>query len=296
MLGYITPDKPDLRIKEYEIYGAYYCGICKSIGRRYGQIPRMALSYDSVFLALLLAGIDPAPDSIKIERCIVHPFKKRSIAYGNPAIDYAADILLLLAYFKLRDDYQDEKRLTAAAGAALMKGIIRKLTLVKKEKTRIVTAKLEELSVLEKESCGSIDRSAEPFAGLMEEVFDAENQLPNEETRQIYKRIGYHIGKWIYLIDAFDDIEENIKNNGYNVLIRQFEFFPGQESVDEFKLRIRDRIERNLMLYLAETAKCCKQLELKKNQGLIENILYFGLLRKTEEVLQKGMENHAESL
>lgn len=308
MLGYITPDKPELKIKEYEIYRAYYCGICKSIAKRYGQIPRLALSYDSVFLALILAGIHPDPDQIKIERCIVHPFKKRSIAYENSAIDYAADILLLLAYFKLKDDYQDEKKKTAAIGTVLLKNVMKSLTAARKEKTDAVQEQLDMLSKLEKQGCASIDRSAEPFAKLMEEVFDAEHLLYKdpllctehgtadtdqtgksfEKLRSIYRKIGYHIGKWIYLIDAYDDIEENSRNKAYNPLILQFEFTPQKESVEEFKNRIKERVERNLVLYLAEIAKCCEQLQFEKNKGLIENILYFGLMRKTEEVLKKG--------
>jgi len=127
MLGYIKPDKPELKIKEFEIYSGYYCGICKSISKRYGQLPRLALNYDSVFLAILLAGISSAREQIQIERCFVHPAKKRTIIYDNPEIDYAADILLLLAYYKLKDDYQDEGSKKAAIGSVLMKGTLKKL-------------------------------------------------------------------------------------------------------------------------------------------------------------------------
>ena len=168
MLGYIKPDKPDLKIKEFEIYSGYYCGICKSIARRYGQLPRLALNYDSVFLAILIAGIDPAREHIKTERCIVHPVQKRTIIYDSKEIDYAADILLLLAYYKLKDDFQDEGSKKAALGAALMKGTYKKLKETSPEKCTYVEEQLKELTRLEKEKCASIDRSAEPFAKLMD--------------------------------------------------------------------------------------------------------------------------------
>lgn len=299
MLGYIKPDKPELKIKEFEIYGGYYCGICKSIARRYGQLPRMALNYDSVFLALLIAGIDPEPEHIEIERCIVHPAKKRTIIYDSPAIDYAADILLLLAYYKLQDDYQDERSMKAAIGSALMKGTFRRLTTMLPDKCGYVKDQLDELSSLEKESCASIDRSAEPFAKLMEEVFDyphPENTENSSDLHGVFRRIGYHLGKWIYLIDAFDDIEENLKDKSFNPLIIQFGYDPGKETVDGFRERIRERVETNLLLYLAEIAKCCGSLNFKKNQGLIENIVYFGLMRKTEEIFTKGIESNAKSI
>jgi len=287
MLGYVKPDKPELKIKEFELYSGYYCGICKSIAKRYGQFPRLALNYDSVFLAILIAGLNPAKEMIKTERCIVHPIKKKTIVYDSPEIDYAADILLLLAYYKLKDDFQDEQSKKAAIGAAFMRGTYRKLQEIASTKCSYVEEQLKELTRLEMENCASIDRSAEPFAKLMEEVFDYTgwNDEKRVENSEIFRRIGYHLGKWIYLIDAYDDIEENLKKKTFNPLILQFNFNADSESIDQFKERIRERIEMNLVLYLAEIAKCCSQLKFEKNQGLIENILYFGLMRKTEEIL-----------
>ena len=299
MLGYVKPDKPELKIKEYELYSGYYCGICKSIGKRYGQLPRLALNYDSVFLAILLAGINDAVEHIEIERCFVHPMKKRTILYDSLEIDYAADILLLLAYYKLKDDYQDEKSIKAAIGTALMKGTFKSLMETAPEKCTYVKDQLSELTRLESEKCPTIVRSAEPFAKLMEEVFDYPGWKKEKnavELSQTFRRIGYHLGKWIYLIDAYDDIEDNLKEKTFNPLIIQFEFDSKKESVDAFKERIRERVERNLVLYLAEIAQSCSHLKFEKNQGLIENILYFGLMRKTEEIMKKGIEKNAESI
>lgn len=299
MLGYVKPDKPELKIKEFEIYSGYYCGICKSIARRYGQIPRLALNYDSVFLAILIAGINEEKEHFASERCIIHPSKKRTILYDSSAVDYAADILLLLAYYKLKDDIQDEKNRKAAIGAVFLKGTYQKLLRTIPAKCEYVKKQLSELNRLERENCPSIDRSAEPFAKLMEEVFDYPGwqTSKNEETySKISRRIGYHLGKWICLIDAYDDIEENLKKKSFNPLIIQFEFDPENETPTEFKARIRERVDRNLILYLAEIAGSCSQLKFTKNQGLIENILYFGLMRTTEDVLMKGTEKNAESI
>ena len=186
-----------------------------------------------------------------------------------------------------------------------MKGTFRKLIKTIPGKCDYAKERLGELSRLETSKCPSIDRSAEPFAKLMEEVFDYPGWNESVDTRNrndagelssIFRKIGYHIGKWIYLIDAYDDIEENLKKNSFNPLIVQFEYDAEKESEDEFKTRIKERVERNLVLYLAETAKCCSHLSFEKNQSLIENIIYFGLMRKTEEVLKKGTENNAESI
>ncbi|MGI6731117.1 MAG: DUF5685 family protein [Anaerovoracaceae bacterium] len=304
MLGYVTPEKPELKIKEYEIYSGYYCGICKSIGKRYGQLPRLVLNYDLVLLALVLAGVNPAPDEIKIERCIVHPLKKRTIIHNSKEIDYAADILLLLAYFNLKDDYQDDRDVKSALGIRLFKNVFKRLTERIYEKTNIVNVKLEELSILEQKSCPSLDAAAEPFAKLMEEVFDPLNSCLDhenysEKTISSFRRIGYHLGKWIYLIDAYDDLEDDMKSRSYNPLIYQFNLHDdliGPEKMEEITIRIRERVEFNLMCYLAEIAKSTEDLHFEKNQGLIDNIIYLGLLRKTEQITKKGNNDNEKSL
>ena len=302
MLGYIMPEKPELKIKEYEIYSGYYCGICKSIARRYGQLPRLALSYDSVLLALLLSGISPEGEDFKTKRCIVHPLKKRSIVYNSPEIDYAADILLLLAYYKLKDDYEDDRDNKAVLGMTLLKPTFKKLMKMRERQFEILADKLGELTRLEEGNCSSLDQSAEPFAKLLEEVFDPGEALESpvfqeEGVRQLYRRIGYHLGKWIYLIDAYDDIEENLEKGSYNPLIHQFKFnIDVPETTAEFRTRIKERVELNLMCYLSALSQCCEELDFNKNQGLIENIIYMGLLRKTEQILMKGNEENAESL
>lgn len=304
MLGYIKPDKPELKIKEFELYSGYYCGICKSIARRYGQIPRLVLNYDSVFLAILIAGMHSDSEYIKFERCIIHASKKRTIVYDSKEIDYAADILLLLAYYKLKDDYKDEKSKIAALGIVLLQRSFKRLLKTIPKKSDYVKEQLNILSHLEAEKCSSIDQSAEPFAKLMEEAFDypdwnkykdKDAKAETEDRSKIFRRIGYHIGKWIYLIDAYDDINEDIKKSTFNPLITQFQYSKNETEI-EFKVRIKERVERNLILYLAEVAKCCSQLKFEKNQGLIENILYFGLMRVTEDVLKKGTGTNAEPI
>ena len=98
MLGYVRIDKGELKVREYEIYTGYYCGVCKSIGARYGQLPRMTLSYDAAFLAVLLASFDDAPDIPVPEHCIGHHIKKKTVI-RNEAVDFAADVMLILAWY-----------------------------------------------------------------------------------------------------------------------------------------------------------------------------------------------------
>lgn len=283
MFGYVTPEKPELKIREYETFKAYYCAVCKSIGKRYGQTARFVLSYDTTFLALLLSSLSKQSIMAESSRCFVHPLKKRK-AIVNDAflIDYAADMNVLLAYYNLKDDVKDEKSVLSLAGAALLSRQAKKIKRKYEGKCLAIEQKLKELDELENRKCDSVDEAAEPFARLMEEILLTGEGLDNNDG-SILKWIGYNLGKWIYVLDAFDDIEKDIKKNRYNPFIFQYEY--NGEPVAEFKNRIRDKAEFNLIYTLNQIAGSIEMLDIKKNKGIIENIVYMGMLRRTEQIL-----------
>ncbi|MBK5262652.1 MAG: hypothetical protein JJE17_08800 [Peptostreptococcaceae bacterium] len=327
MLGYITPDKPELKVKEYEMYSAYYCGICKAIKKRHGEIPRMVLSYDSVLLAMILSAIYnlekgdgqgsnqegnfgqtgnaveenyPAGPAVKMERCIIHPVKKKAIVYNDAGIDYAADMLVTLAYYKFKDDWTDEKKVLGALGMAAFNNLHKKITGMYPETCGIINKSIAKLSELEKENCQSMDEAAEPFAQLMKAVFSGaplksrlgfvaargedadqteagskvEEHLNEAELKSLLGEIGYNIGKWVYLIDAVDDLEKDLEKNRYNPL-------KGIKDDENYK----SRVEFSLICTLENASLALKKLGLEKNKGIIENIIYFGLFKKTESIV-----------
>ncbi len=340
MLGYVKIDKGELKVREYEVYTGYYCGICKSIGKRYGQLPRMALSYDAAFLAVLLASLDGKADEPCQEHCVAHPFIQKKTVIRNRAIDYAADVMLILAWYKLADDASDEGKKYAKTAMILLKRVFGKL---KKKYPALCDGmedRLAELSQLEKERCGSIDMAAEAFSKIMEliltEGFDTvyRDGLPTaagnscigkadagdapkpaedepgetkgsptgpdegcsahsgffaipDDPRQLLARIGYHMGKSIYLIDAVDDIEENIRSGTYNPLLFRFSYDKDAETTEEFRRRIEPDLRFNLYHYLAELSNYTNSLDIKKNNGIIDNVIYLGLNRKTEEIISR---------
>jgi len=286
MFGYVLPEKSELKIREYETFRAFYCGICKSMGRKYGQISRLTLNYDSVFLAILLSSIADEIPEIKRERCIAHPMKKKYVVTKSDVVDYASDINLILAYYKLKDNWKDEHNLLSGGGILFLKSAHEKLKKKYSKKCAIIEDKLKELTELETSKCDSMDRAAEPFARIMEEVICFEPLCKNNETEKLLRTIGYNIGKWIYILDAYDDIENDIKNNSYNVFVYQFGI--NKNNLQEYKSSMRDRIDFNLTYTLGEISKACKQLGLKINSGIIENIVYLGMLRKMEHILKAG--------
>lgn len=286
MFGYILPEKPELKIKEYELFKAYYCGVCKSIAKRFGQFQRLTLNYDTTFLALLLSSLSAEKLRIKSERCIAHPINKRNIIKENGIIDYAADMNIILAYYNLLDNWKDERSVLSASGMLLLKSGYNKAKKKYFEKCDIIEKRLGELSLLEKEKCSSMDRAAEPFAKLMEEILAFEPIYKNEKNEEVLRWIGYNIGKWIYTLDAYDDIESDIKKKAYNPLICQFNY--GNEDIKDFKAKIKEPVEFNLTHSLSQISKGYELLNMKNNSNLIENIIYMGMLRKTEKILGMG--------
>lgn len=275
-----------MKIKEYELFRAYYCGVCKSLGRRSGQLKRFLLNYDSAFLAVLLSAVEGKMPEVKREVCIAHPMVKRHVVKNSMVVDYASDINILLAYYNLEDDRQDEGSAISYAGTVLLGRTFKKLRRKYSDKCDIIENRLEELDKLEKEHCASMDMVAEPFARLMEEVTAYEPLCQDKKTSDILRWIGYNLGKWIYILDAYDDLEDDIKDNNYNPLVTQFNF--SNEAVDGFKKRIRDRVEFNLTYSLNQIAKAYELLEVKNNKGILDNIIYMGMLRKTENILGIG--------
>jgi len=294
MLGYVTTEKQELKMREYEIYRGYYCGVCKSIGKRYGQIPRFALSYDAAFLAMVLASLTDEPDLVSKEHCIIHPVKKNT-AIRNEAIDYAADVMLILTWYKLLDDAKDDKKVSANAALTLFKPLYKKLKKTRGPLCDEIAGNLQEMARLESAKSNNLDQVSETFAKILEAVFLFGPCDVDKDTQRVLGRLGYHLGKWIYLMDAWDDLEDNIKTGAYNPLVYRYEY-DGVESIEAFRERIKSNCEWHLLVCCGEMGKALDLLEIRKNNGIIENIVYLGLLRRTEKVLGKEDENNGESL
>ncbi len=291
MFGYVNPDKPELKLREYEVYRAYYCAVCKAVGRNSGQVARLALSYDLSFLALLLDALDPAPNRLLRQRCVAHPTRKHAIAAPGPIVSYAADMNVLLAYHNLRDKWTDEHNLPGAAGALLLANAARKAGKRWPEQTEAIRRQLAELQALETAGCDSVDEAAEPFAQIMEILFDCP-LVKDAATRKGLAWLGYNLGRWIYLIDALDDLEKDAGNGSYNPLLRQYG--PLREPIAEFREKNRGSIEFALLYSLSEADKALKVLDVRKNGEILENVIEAGLIRKTDDVL-KGSRAHPET-
>ncbi|NLM76319.1 MAG: hypothetical protein GX187_09570 [Clostridiaceae bacterium] len=294
MFGYVEPDKPELKLREYEIFRGYYCSLCKTIGKKYGQIPRVTLNYDLTFLYVLLDSLDTAPVNGRRERCIAHPFKKRFVVYSGSSADYAAAMNILLTYYNLRDKWADEKSIISGSGSLMLKRFYKKVKNEYPEKCKIIKHHLKQLQELEKNGCEIVDEAAEPFALIMRELFQG-GHIHDEMANKALGWMGYNLGRWIYILDAYDDIEEDIRNNNYNPVVRQYKY--NGENISEFKRKILEPVNFSLTYSLSEVEKAYSLLNIEKNKGLLDNIIYSGLIVKTDKVLQgRGKENEEKSV
>jgi len=280
MFGYILPFKPELKIKEYGCYRSYYCGVCKELGREYQQICRFSLNYDIVFLAILFSSFSEAKERISLERCIVNPVKKRPVVQKSSALEYATAIHVALIYYKLMDNWDDEKRMSSLLAAQFLKPAFRKGLKKYKSQYEVIFQQLSSLKALEREKVPFVDQACQPFAEMMAQLF----QYPecDDLDCRTLKWMGYNLGKWIYLLDAYQDISHDKKQRNYNVLLEKY----GRDLAPEvIRQSCREEVEFVLKTCLLEIGKAYELLNICKNHAVLENIIYLGLNNRMQEIL-----------
>ena len=281
MFGYVRVCKPELRVKEYELYRSTYCGLCRSMGKCTGQCSRMALSYDFVFLAL--TRISLMRDTLDFGRktCMAHPLQKRSYMKSNPTLQYCAGAAALLNYHKVKDDLSDEKGLKKLSALCLLPFVssARRKAIKRSELSPLdkkISAGLQRLSEIEKEGKKSVDEPARVFGEILGDILSY--GIEGDGARLAYT-LGVSVGKWIYIADALDDWNDDARKGRYNPFILLY----GNESPDESTLEgIRIALKNELCS--AEGAIDLIDFENPSVKNIIENILYLGLPARIEEI------------
>ncbi len=280
MFGYIKPYDPYLYKKDDVLYKSVYCGVCKSIGSTCGQMARMSLTYDIAFLTVFYRSLLGEDVTLLQKRCIAHPFTKRPIAKRDKVFDKLALVNVILARHKLVDDKLDEKKgniksVFVASGYKKAKKILPKID-------DIVLKRYNELRTLEKADNGLIDEVSEKF-GLM--LADISDELFQEKATENTRNLFFYVGKWIYIIDALDDYDDDVKKGDYNPFVIRY----GEKSakslleknIDDFDFMFSD-----LFINIKENLNAIK---FKFNRDLIDNILLRGIPAKTKSVIEEKL-------
>lgn len=270
MFGYVVVYQPELKFKEFNIYQGYYCGLCHSLKKRHGILGQLTLTYDMTFLSMLLTALYEPDIFDETHRCIAHPMKKHRFIFSEYT-DYVADMNIILSYYKFMDDWNDEHNLLKLAFAKL----IRTKNSVYQKKSEMIASLLDELGTREKENEASIDVMAGIFGRIMAVLFVPKK----DEWSACLERMGFFLGKFIYILDAYDDLQKDIKKNCYN---------PLKEICKDNMFN--DRIEQMLTMMMAECSKEFETLPILENANILRNILYAGVWNRFRKIYKERME------
>lgn len=271
MFGYVVMNKPEIKFKDFDVYRSFYCGLCRELKERYGLSGQITLTYDMTFVILLLSGLYEPPTKKGSTRCIVHPVRRQPVR-KNAITEYAADMNIFLTYYKCKDDWNDERSIPGLIFGKLLEGKEKKSEKLWSKKVQTIVSCLDELSALEKENATDIDRVSGCFGRIMAEIFAYREDVWEPTLR----RMGFYFGKFIYLLDAYDDVEEDVKKGNYNPF-----------SKDYIIKGFDDRVKNMLMMMMAETCREFEKLPIIKYTDILRNILYSGVWCRFENVSGK---------
>lgn len=261
MFGYFTANKPELKMREFGRYKAFYCGLCRRLGKNNGAVSRLTLSYDMTFLILLLSSLYEPEEQQERHRCLIHPGKKQWMIY-NQITDYASDMNVLLSCYHFQDDWEDERSIAGFCGAKVFAGRAKKIAGQYPRQSKVIREQLGRLAELEQKGITEPDAISRPFGELMSELF----VYREDAFQDILRSFGFYLGKYIYLLDAFMDLEKDLKKGSFN---------PFRESTDreDFEESVRQMLEGTIRQAVAEFEK----LPLEQDLPILRNILYEGV-------------------
>ncbi|MGN0400696.1 MAG: DUF5685 family protein [Acetatifactor sp.] len=274
MFGYIIINKAEMKFKEFDIYHSFYCGICRDLKRKYGTAGQISLSYDMTFLAMLLTGLYEPETKVSSCKCIAHPFESHETR-NNIFTEYAADMNALFAYYKCRDDWKDERKLRKLIYGRILKGKTGKLRREYNEKLKKISILMESFSEAESEPEPDIDSLAGLFGRVMAEIVTPKE----DEWADNLRTLGFYLGKFIYLMDAYEDVEKDIRKGTVNPLKSRY------ESPD-----FEEECRTILMMMMSECCREFEKLPILENVEILRNILYSGVWCRYEAVHQKRCE------
>ncbi|MEG0853708.1 MAG: DUF5685 family protein [Angelakisella sp.] len=280
MFGYVKAWKPELRICEFEAYKAVYCGLCKDMGKRFGLWAHFTLSYDFTFLAMLGMAMEEKDPQITPARCPFNPLKKMNTCKDSAALTFAGDVAMLMLWHKLEDNRADGgfwERVASAAAILFVKGAYKKAVGNLPELSDIMKEAMRTQAALEKENCADLDRICHPSAHMLGSVL--QTFAHDEGQSRVLYRLGYLMGRYVYISDALDDLEQDEKEQGYNPLLLGAAAHVGSENET-----VRMGAQGSLFMTIAEAGTAYELLEIKRFAPILENILFLGL-RKNVEII-----------
>lgn len=264
MFGYVIINKEELKFKEYDVYHSYYCGLCRTLKEQYGSLGQISLNYDMTFLVMLLTGVYEPDTKEELHRCKMHPVSKRQMR-TNVFSEYASKMTVVLTYYKCLDDWKDDRSYSRKGYAKLLKKKFNKIKEEYPKKVQVIEENLEKIHDYETNGNYTIDDISRCFGLVMAEICAYQEDIWYDELYQL----GFYLGKFIYLIDAYEDIESDIKKNTFNPFKEKFQ----EKSFEEYSYSL-------LEMMVAEATLYFEKLPIIENVSILRNILYSGIWSK----------------
>ncbi len=281
MFGYIIVNKQEMRFREFDCYQSYYCGLCQELKKRYGRSGQMTLSYDMTFVAMLLSSLYEPQAEIGSCKCIAHPFEAHPTRQ-NPFTEYAADMNVLFSYYKCLDDWADEKKLSGRVQAALLKKKTQRIAAKHPHKAERIYTLLGNIRLYEKAGEKNLDLASGCFGEILSEIF----AWRQDEWESQLRKMGFFLGKFIYLMDAYEDMEKDEKSGNYNVFLLKRKESQGAGDFEKEVYTI-------LSMMMAECCRAFEKLPIIENVEILRNILYSGVWCRYEMVQKKRKKENA---
>lgn len=287
MFGYVRPYKSEMLVREYEQYKAVYCEVCRQLGKEYGWTARFTLSYDCTFYALLALSVSGAKVRLHQGRCTTNPLKKCSYLEA-PGEEYkkAAALSVLLTYHKLRDNIEDESFWKSLGCKLLLPLVSRK---AKKAAARYpFLAEAAERAMREQkeaeEAGAGVDPCAEPTANLLAAVFRELGGCDAGQSAAL-ERFGYFLGRWVYLMDAADDLADDLKDGEFNPFLPRLGLTGKKELTEPERRRADEACNAALNATAAQMVLPLNLIEMENFGPIIENVVKKGLPEIQREIL-----------
>lgn len=278
MFGYIKVDKPNILIKDFNTYKAYYCGLCKSIGKHAGELMRLGVNYDIAFLSILAHNYEDLQPEFDMQRCFIHPIgPKFSVVLNDSVQERIVDINTILGYYKVYDDLSDKGGVKHLAAKNILKPYYKKAAKRLPELDAALKKCFAELHELESAGSRDVDKLSKTSADMLVAVGLAACKNPDEHLVALCADLG----RWIYEIDAFDDLKKDVEKGCFN----PFADHPVEgEELEKLRQFVSDR----LFGYIKNIRAAYDKMRITVSEGPLSNIIYLGLRARTEEVLKSG--------
>ena len=283
MLGYVKAFKPEMKMKDYELYRGIYCSLCRALGRNYSPIAQLFLSYDFAFAAVLRLAADENSCSFIRKRCPYNPAKKCMICQNRESLDFCSHAIIITVYFKILDNMHDagfKSKLIAYLLYPIIFLMHKKAKRLAPDIDRIIGDSMKIQSETEKKNGIGIDEAAHPSADALGKIFSL--GFDGERKNSLYT-LGYMVGRYVYILDAADDLEDDLKNGSFNPFRAEYSEIKNENIRTEFAQRVTGMLN----LTQSNALDALDSVEKKRFEDILENIVLDGLVFSAGKVLKK---------